>query len=258
LRRPRSQRTREAQHNNVATTVRPTSESVMATKDEAPEFTDRDVRLITDSLCNAVDTGRRELLPRILAEWCRTDLRGHLQNRRTPERRRRVVAVGKRAGDLLRALTAVDKVDRAGIASEMVRAAGGIAGWAEISELIQRIEEEVVFLTKLEEAAPQTWKRGQGGPRNITAYLVMQDAAAIFEWLTNTEATREVDRDSHAEIGPFWTFVAAIWPVVFRKADDGLPAAMKNWARDRKRYGERSALIANIAMRHPTWGIFER
>jgi hypothetical protein len=86
----------------------------------------------------------------------------------------------------------------------------------------------------------------------------MKDIAAIFEWLTNIEATRQVDRISGVGAGPFWQFAAAIWPVVFGEADDGLPAAMKNWSSYRKRYGERSALIANIAMRHPTWGIFER
>ena len=34
---------------------------------------------------------------------------------------------------------------------------------------------------------------------------------------------------------------------------------MKNWAEWREQYKrERSALITNIALRYPTWGIFER
>jgi hypothetical protein len=171
------------------------------------------------------------------------------------------VAVGKCACELLLALKAVDEVDLAGIAGEMALAAGQtslIAGWSENGRLIQRIKEEFGFLDKLAEGATRTWNYGRGQPRNITAYFVVQDAAAIFEWLTNTEATRVADRDSGAEIGPFQEFLAAIWPVVFREGDDGLPAAMRNWASLSKKHGEKSAVMANMAMRHPTWGIFER
>jgi hypothetical protein len=227
----------------------------MPTKDETPEFTDRDVRLIANSLCNAFDTRRLELLPQILAEWARTDLREHLQRPElTPERRERVARVGKCAQKLLEALCAIDVQDRVGMALKM-RAEGD---WTELTELIKRIEDEGGFLTKLAEAARQTWKRSPGRPRNIRAYLVMKDVAAIFEWLTNMKATRQVDTKSHDETGPFWQFAAAIWPVVFGEADDGLPAAMKNWASYGASYGERSDLIVNIAMRQPTWGIFER
>jgi hypothetical protein len=31
---------------------------------------------------------------------------------------------------------------------------------------------------------------------------------------------------------------------------------MKNWADARGKFGEKSPLIANIGLRHPTWGIF--
>jgi hypothetical protein len=234
----------------------------MAVEDAIPLFTARDVTLIASSLPEAADPRRRELLPQVLCDWSDNDLREHVGTgkRVAPERRKRVAAIGTCARDLLRALDEADQIDRAGIAGEMVRSAGQdslIAGWTEISELMQRLEEEVSFLNRLAEAADQTWKYGRGGPRNITAYLVMQDAAAIFEWVTIREPTREVDRDSHAEIGPFWKFLAAIWPVVFGSDDDGLSAAMKNWACLSKKHGEKSPLIVNIAMRHPTWGIFE-
>jgi hypothetical protein len=42
--------------------------------------------------------------------------------------------------------------------------------------------------------------------------------------------------------------------VVFGNGDDGSSSAMKNWAPNKN---EGSALIANIALHHPTWGIFE-
>ena len=81
----------------------------------------------------------------------------------------------------------------------------------------------------------------------------MKDIAAIFEWLTGTRAARRIER------GPatFGRFAEAIWPVVFESADDGLQSAQKNWAAFRARYEEESALIANINMRHPEWGVFD-
>jgi len=240
-------------------------ESAMAIEDPVPEFAARDVWLIGLCLPDTVDPGRRELLPQILRDWSSNDLFDYVRTARraTQERRKRVKAVGTCARKLLRALNEADELDRAGIAGEMVLAAGHASliagsGWNETSELIRRIEEEISFLDKLAEGAGRTWDYGRGQPRNITANLVVQDAAAIFEWLTKTEATREVDRVCGAEIGPFQQFLAAIWPVVFGSGDDGLPAAMKSWASLRRKHGEKSPLIANIAMRNPTWGIFER
>jgi hypothetical protein len=59
------------------------------------------------------------------------------------------------------------------------------------------------------------------------------------------------------EIGPFFRFASALWPAIFGNGTVGLPAAMKNWASARKHYDERSALIANMALRHPEWGLFQ-
>lgn len=42
-------------------------------------------------------------------------------------------------------------------------------------------------------APSKFWKQGRGQPRNLAAYLVLQDAAAIFEWLTDLKAARGVD-----------------------------------------------------------------
>jgi hypothetical protein len=57
----------------------------------------------------------------------------------------------------------------------------------------------------------------------------MMDIAAVFEYLTDTEAVRQVDRNTHDEKGPFRDFAGAIWSVLFT-SDDGLSAALKNWA----------------------------
>jgi hypothetical protein len=121
------------------------------------------------------------------------------------------------------------------------------------------LNEETDFLSKLSAIAPEKlWKSGPGQPRNLRAHLVLQDAAAIFEWLTGMKAARGVDRIGAFETGPFFRFASTLWPEVFGNGVVGLPAAMKNWAQYRSQYNERSALVANIALRHPTWGIFER
>jgi hypothetical protein len=225
----------------------------MASGDATPEFTDRDVSLIAKSLPNAVDPRRLELLPGILRDWSSNDLREHTQvPRRAPlERRKRMERIGDCARELVQALNQADEVDRWGLADMMVRAAGQtlIAGRAELSVLNQRIEEAVSLLQKLAEAAAKIWKYDPGGPRNIVAYLVMMDIAAIFEWLTDMAATRHT---------PFKRFAAAIWPVVFGNADYGLHSAMKNWAEFREEYGEGSRLMFNIDMRQPEWGVFRR
>jgi hypothetical protein len=248
-------------------TLRHPAEGAMARGKASPVFTDRDVTLIASSLPDAVDPQRLKLLPRVLREWSRNELREYLS--REPraiilERAARVEAVGEHAQRLLEALGALDDRDRYAIVVEMLRVGehlrSGMSPWdqmSEASELLPRIKEENSFLGKLAAAAPAAWKRGRGGPRNIIAYLVMKDAGAIFKWLTGMDAKRQVDRDTGKETGPFWRFAKTIWPVVFGKAE-GLSSAMKNWESYRKKYGEGCALIANIAMRHPTWGLFER
>jgi hypothetical protein len=89
----------------------------------------------------------------------------------------------------------------------------------------------------------------------VITYLVIKDIAAIFEWYSGLKATRRVNRVSKGETGPFYRFAAALWPVIFGKGDDRLPAAIKKFAAYREREGR--ALIANIAMRHREWRIFE-
>ena len=116
----------------------------------------------------------------------------------------------------------------------------------------KRLDEERDFLTKLA-AIREIWKPRPGKPRNYAAGIVLQDAAAIFERFTGTKAGRVVDVSCGKETGPFFKFASALWPVMFGKGVQGLPAAMKNWAR----HGAKSPLIENIALRHPTWRVRE-
>jgi hypothetical protein len=101
-------------------------------------------------------------------------------------------------------------------------------------------------------------KRRPGQPRNKAAYLVLLDLAAIFKRLTGLKPEREVSRIDSRETGAFYCFCEAVWPLVFDCGVGGLAAAMKNWARDHQKYNESSALIANLQLRHPSWGVLRR
>jgi hypothetical protein len=207
---------------------------------------------------------RRKLLPRILQEWGRTDLRQHL-SRDPPaiirERINKIEKVKASACQLSNALKEIDKPGQRAILWQMIIAEGKRpenVSRTEYSDRQAQLRQLADYLAKLSAINPKYRTVSRGQPRNIAAYQVLQDAAAIFEWLTDTRATREVDRIEAIDTGPFFRFASVLWPVIFRKGVAGLPAAMKNWAAWRSKYDEQSALIANIALRYPAWGVFER
>jgi hypothetical protein len=208
---------------------------------------------------------RRELLPRILQEWGRIDLRQHLSMASPAIIRKRINSLEKikaSACQLSDALNKLDKRDQTSILLQMIIAEGkrfDDVSRSEFSDRQARLTEVVDYLAKLGAIKPKEyWRARRGHPRNIAALLVLLDAAAIFEWLTGIMATREIDRFKRIDTGPFFRFASVLWPVVFRKGVAGLPAAMKNWAAARSKYDQRSALIANIDARYRTWGVFER
>jgi hypothetical protein len=205
-----------------------------------------------------------KLLPQILQEWSRTDLKEHLslESRAiTRQRIKKIEVVKKRARKLQEALGAIESDGRAALVAQMMIAEGrrlNDVGRANFAGKIARMNEEFDFLGKLAAIAPKKfWNLTRGQPRNVCAYLVLQDAAALFEWLSGIKATREVSRDDGTETGPFFHFASILWPTIFRNGVVGLPAAMKNWAELRKAYGEQSGLIINMGYRHPEWGLFE-
>jgi hypothetical protein len=142
------------------------------------------------------------------------------------------------------------------------------------ANLKRRLSEECNFLAELAGIAPEEVSKLRR-PRNLAAYFVLRDAAAIFAWFTDKKATRQVHRITNRETGPFFQFASALWPVVFSRGTQGLPAAMKNWEKAKTNWekamknrkatmtragsdsdedsGWPSALIANIDLRHPTW-----
>jgi hypothetical protein len=223
------------------------------------------IKAITERLPEPLSDRRRQLLPKVLREWIRTDLPDRLwmESREiTNERIRRMEVLKRCAGQLMNALNAIEENDRTAIIAQMIIAEG--RRQREISRtdfdaLTRRLDEELHFLARLAAISPkQYWNVRRGRPRNVPAYFVLQDAAEVFEWFSGRKPTREVDRIEATETGPFFRFASILWPVVFGRGAVGLPAAMKNWGLARLRYRERSPVIANINLRHPAWGVFER
>jgi hypothetical protein len=228
------------------------------------EFTDRDLRLIVGSLPKDVDQRRLGLFPQILQEWGRTDLSRHF--RLEPEslevrqaRFKRLTAVQKHAAELWLAIDALDRPDLFAMIQNLACPPERLP-WRLTASNVKRSEEELEaareFLPRLAIAArdagsPLTPKRGP--PRNDVPYLVLLDLAAILEWLTRSEPTRQVDRLGE-EAGPLSDLARAVWPVIFG-SDYGLSSAIKNWAQARGAFKEKSPLIRNIALRYAAWGV---
>jgi hypothetical protein len=236
------------------------------TQPAAPYFDERAVEQIRASLPTGIDRWRLDLLPRVLNHWSVTDLLEYLSREDRATLRRRydqLTKIEKCANNLRKALGAIDQRGMSWIA-QVIGEDGNtlfLASREKCTEMEGRLKDEGDFLRKLATATVRLIEGLDGSlsgrrPRNIRAYLVMMDIVAIFEWLTDRKATREVGRDDHKETGPFWHFAAAVWPYVFGKGRYGLSSAMKNWETWHKRCGEESQLMKNIAIRHPTWGIF--
>jgi hypothetical protein len=235
----------------------------MMMENTTPHFDECAVEQIRASLPKGIDQLR---LDWVLNEWSRTYLREHLsrESRATVrERYDQLSKIGTRANDLRQALEAIDQRGKSWIAQEIGREEGiplFSVSRERVAEMKERLKEEDDFLRKLAAATARLideLDESLGGrrPRNICAYLVMVDLAAIFEWLTGRKATREVDRDLGKDTGPFWDFAAAVWPHVFGKGRYGLSAAMKNWEKEKRhpRHGG-SPFIRNMAMRHHDMG----
>ena|ERR1700722_4799753 len=229
-------------------------------------LTDRDIALIAKALKIGVNPHRRCLLPRVLREWVEVDLADYASQEASrasaPDRPDRCRRVARRSEELLNAIDAVIEADDLGlIAVELGRADESIPMREKYGHFSQKLMDHRDFLNHLQaavESLQNQLKRGPGQPRNMTAYLVLLDLAAIFKWVTGIKARREVDRIEGVETGPFYHFCEAIWPLVFRSGTDGLPAAMKNWASGHQRYHDTSALLANIDLRYPSWRVFDR
>jgi hypothetical protein len=226
-------------------------------------FTDGDVAQIIRALCVEANPHRLGLLSQVLREWAEVDLVQYTETEAfrasEPTRAARYKRINRSAKELLDAIVEAD--DLGLIAVEMGRVDATIEMRERREHFRQKLMEQRVFLTILIAAAQslQTqMKSTRGRPRSIVSYIVLQDIVAVYEWLTERKASRQVDRIEGNETGPLYLFARELWPIVFKSGDDGLSAAMKNWALGRGKFGESSALIANISFRHPSWRVFAR
>ena len=234
--------------------LRPTNQSIRP-------FTDDELDEIGKTLPDGVSSHRLALLPSILREWASTSLPDNASTEdrvTTNHRRKKLETVEKRARDLLKAIESLDADGLFSIVRAVAATERPMVRQADLQEAKSQLAEARNFLNRLVSAVPSaSWPRpDRGQPRNIPAYLVMMDIAGIFEWVTGREASRVTDRDSGQDTGDFYRFAARVWHSVFG-THKGLSAALKNWAKWRSEYGEASGLIANLAIRHRSWGIFD-
>jgi hypothetical protein len=225
------------------------------------------LNLIRLSLPSCINQWRLDLLPLILTEWGRAEVIEHWRQKPEPAcvRRSRWVrghAVEIGAGRLAEALGKLDEQDLQAIifylASPLDRYPQGLTTH-NIEEAQRKLAAARELLPQLARATREAclpFVPRQGPARNDVPYLVLLDLTAIFEWLTSRKTPRgRFKRDPDEEQLPFHKFLEALWPLVF-ESDHGLSNAVKIWNSHRKKYGDRSPLIANLALRHPEWGIF--
>jgi hypothetical protein len=184
-----------------------------------PEFSDNDIRHIAAWLPEGGDPRRHTLMPQIIREWAGVDLRLHFVTEPPAARRKRserLTRLGKLADRLLEALDGLDERDRLTLAAQI----GSVEGQSDLVAIFneenrRRLVESRDFIAAIAAAGGRPLsKPTRGQPRNNLAYLVMMDVAAIFEYLTETEATRQVDRDTREETGPFRDVAGAIWSIL--------------------------------------------
>jgi hypothetical protein len=213
---------------------------------------------------------RLALLPRLLREWHNHFLPDHFPRESSAmfrARQKRCQAVARCAKNLYEAISNLDETDVFGLALDIAVQRTGSAilqvDQSEITAAQERLTWAKRWLPELADAygPSQRQARTRGRPRNIVSYLVMLDLQAIYEFVTDTSAERRVHGEDHPEhgkeYGPFWDFVQPIWTLVFG-SNARLSAAMKAWSLARNEFGETLPIIANIALRHPEWRIFEK
>jgi hypothetical protein len=219
------------------------------------EFSDEIVERIADSLPAPLTPRHHELLPNILREWSNNELPRHLAwNSHTEQHKlinKKLEVAARRVAEWATKAPSLNQDERRRWVGWMFKAQGRdffnqCPSRSELADELQWLNSVLDGFARY--AAIEPHLAGPGHPSNNPAYFVIQDAAAIFEWFSGGKPAR-------APRGPFFRFASVLWPVIFGNGIRGLLAAIRKWADWRDR--EQSALIGQIAMRHPTWGIFD-
>ena len=208
-----------------------TAEPAMAIPERfsvSPEQFDRIVR----SLPTPPDADKVEVLRIMLDYWCEYTLPNHVHMLKKPSDE--AIKRLKKASKALLALNAsIDVLDgedvQFGIFPLVMERTGS---WrrSDIDKVTNEVLEALELLSSFELSIAQAIKPRAGRPRNNFGYLVILDLAAIFEWFTGTDATRQVDRKDGFEIGPFRTFAETVWCEVFNPERLWFETSFINWA----------------------------
>ena len=225
---------------------------------DIPIFSDENLKLIVCALPAPPSNHRAKLFADVLHDWRDTELCEYFLMEPAPvarQRLKRMEALATQADRLVVSFNGIDDFGRFMIKRHMMAVDGRKFDHSLLPEYTSLLNDQIKFVAELSTMEPKNIRKktGRGRPPNIPAYLVLLDAVQIFEWYTGLKATREIDRSSGNDTGTFWEFTSTLWPIVFGSIE-GLSNTRKNW----EKFGEVSALIANINLRHPSWGVFKK
>jgi len=188
--------------------------------------------LIVRSLPTPTDAIKVDVLRIMLDYWCEYTLPNHkfMSEKPSAEAIKRLKGVSKALIALNASIAALDKEDvQFGIFPLVLERT---SSWrrSNIDEVTDEVFQALALLSSFESSIAHSIKPKAGRPRNSFGYLVVLDLAAIFEWFTGTDATRQVDRINGLEIGPFRKFVESAWSEVIEPKRKTPEASFKNWA----------------------------
>ncbi len=187
---------------------------------------------IVPSLPTPPDADKVEVLRIMLDYRCEYTLPNHLHMLEKPSDET-IKRLKKASKSLLALNSSIDLLDgeevQFGIFPLVMERTGS---WrrSDIDKVTDEVFQALTLLSAFELSIAQSIKPKAGRPRNDFGYLVVLDLAAIFEWYTETDATRQVDRDNGREIGPFRKFVESAWSEVIEPKRNTLEASFKKWA----------------------------
>jgi hypothetical protein len=205
------------------------------------QFTADQLAAMVATFPDLTDGRVRTTLPLILEEWGHVDLSEHLA-RKTPEQFRKeqrqleqVANVARKLRDALAGLAPGVRFTFAFRLDAIARApnAEAASDHFPLEGTLQHLERrQLECVAQAAEATAGRWVPLPFRHTTVVHYLILQDLAAIFEYVTGEGASRRVRGEDHPEAGrdygPFWDFAMVAWRIIFG-SNKGLSAAIKRW-----------------------------
>ena len=201
------------------------------------EFTEREIRLILKSLPDETPPEKLQWMAEYLPNWAKHRLpaiSGFVSPRLTGEPRNQIVAAHKAGVVLWKRLAGLGRKAREEICRSLVPSPPGgrssdnslAVGNGLYEEFTDRLHRLLVVLEG--EGTPT-----RGHPQDLLPMLIIVDLAPTFYQATGLRPARAIDRTTPdfepEETGPFYEFMAAVWPVLFG-SDDGLSSNFRKWS----------------------------